>query len=146
MEDADDPDRVRHALELAVRETAMDVALVSEVAHDREIVLWASGSDAFPELAPGVALSLTDTVCRRLLEGRIGGIVPDTRKVAALRDVPLVREGRVGAYLGVPLRTADARLFVLCCLARERRRELGEEDLRFLAGLAETVRAAVERA
>jgi GAF domain-containing protein len=143
MRDGQGPDRVIGALELALRETGMDAAVVSEVAHDRETVLWAAGGRAF-HLAPGASLPIDDTICKRLLEGRIGGTVPETRRVRALRDVPLVREGTVGAYLGVPLRTADARLYVLCCLARERRPDLGGDDLRFLAGLAETVRAAVE--
>jgi GAF domain-containing protein len=147
MREADGSNRIRHALELAVRETTRDAALVSEIADDRETILWRAGdAPSFADLRPGAAMPLADTVCRRLLEGRIAGAVPDTRAEAALRDVPLVREGRVGAYLGVPLRTADARLFVLCCLAGERRPELGAEDLRFLAGLAETVRAVVEPA
>jgi GAF domain-containing protein len=144
MHDDDGPDRVRHALELAVRETGMDVALVSTVAHGRETVLWSSHGETHPELEPGASLRLEDTICRRVLEGAIAGVVPDAARIAALEDVPLVREGRVGAYLGVPLRTADARLYMLCCLARERRPELGADDLLFLAGMAETVRAVVE--
>ena len=143
MREVQGPDRVAGALELALRETGMDAALVSEVAHDRETVLWAAGGQEFA-LAPGASLPIDDTICKRLLEGRIGGAVPETRRVRALRDVSLVQEGTVGAYLGVPLRTADARLYVLCCLARERRPDLGDDDLRFLAGLAETIRAAVE--
>lgn len=146
MRDADGPDRVRHALDLAMRETSTDAALVSSIAHGRETVLWAAGSGAYPELEPGASLRLDDTICRRLLEGAIGGAVPDAAAEPALRDVPLVGTGRVGAYLGVPLRTSDARLYVLCCLARERRPDLGDEDLRFLAGMAETVRAVLEPA
>jgi GAF domain-containing protein len=142
--EADGPDRVSHALELAARETGMDVAVVSEVAHDRETVLWSSRSEAFPEIVPGASTPLEDTVCRRLLEGRVGGAIPDAAQVVSLRDVPVVRQRRLGAYLGVPLRTAGARLYVLCCLARERRPDLGDEDLRFLSGMAETVRAVVE--
>jgi GAF domain-containing protein len=140
----DGPERVRHALELAARETSMDVAFVSEVAHDRETILWASASDAYPDFHPGASAALQDTVCRRVLEARVAGAIPDTARVPALRDVPLVRDGSIGAYLGVPLRTADAHLYMLCCLARERRSNLGDEDLRFLAGVGETVRAVID--
>jgi len=140
----DGPERVRHALELAARETSMDVAFVSDIAHDRETILWASESDEYPEFKPGSSAPIEDTVCRRVLEARVTGAIPDTARVPALRDVPLVRDGSIGAYLGVPLRTADAHLYMLCCLARERRPELGDEDLRFLAGVAETVRAVVD--
>ncbi len=140
----DGPERVRHALELAARETSMDVAFVSDIAHDRETILWASKSDAYPDLKPGSSAPIEDTVCRRVLEARVAGGIPDTARVAALRDVPMVRDGTIRAYLGVPLRTADAHLYMLCCLARERRPDLGDEDLRFLAGVAETVRAVVD--
>ena len=140
----DGPERVRHALELAARETSMDVAFVSEVAHDRETILWASKSDVYPDVQPGTSGALEDTVCRRVLEARVAGVVPDTSRAPALRDVPMVRDGSIGAYLGVPLRTADAHLYMLCCLARERRPDLGDEDLRFLAGVAETVRAVID--
>ncbi len=122
----------------------MDVAFVSEVADDRETVLWASRSDAYPDLGPGSSSVLADTVCRRVLEARVTGVVPDAAGTSALCDVPMVRDGRIGAYLGVPLRTADAHLYMLCCLARERRPQLGAGDLRFLAGVAETVRAVID--
>jgi GAF domain-containing protein len=144
MEHDDGPDRVRHALELAARETSMDVAFVSDVANDRETVLWASRSAAYPDLRPGATAPLADTVCCRVLEGRVPGVIADTARAPALRDVPLVRDGAIGAYLGVPLRTADAHLYMLCCLARERRPQLGGGDLRFLAGVAETVRAVID--
>src|SRR6476646_6214365 len=129
----DGPERVRHALELAARETSMDVAFVSDIAHDRETILWASESDEYPEFKPGSSAPIEDTVCRRVLEARVTGAIPATARVPALRDVSS------GAYRGGPLRPADAHRYLLCCLARERRPELGDEDLRFLAGVAETV-------
>ena len=122
----------------------MDVAFVSQIAHDRETVLWASHSDAYPDVQPGSTAALEDTVCRRVLEARVAGAIPDTAIAPALRDVPMVRDGSIGAYLGVPLRTRDAHLYMLCCLARERRPDLGGEDLRFLAGVGETVRAVID--
>ena len=38
-----------------------------------------------------------------------------------------------------PLTGADAQLYVLCCLAREARPDLGEADVRFLTGLTESL-------
>jgi GAF domain-containing protein len=122
----------------------MDVAFVSDIADDRETILWASESEEYPDFKPGSSAPLEDTVCRRVLEARVPGVIPDTSRAPALRDVPMVRDGSIGAYLGVPLRTANAHLYMLCCLARERRAALGDEDLRFLAGVAETVRAVIE--
>jgi GAF domain-containing protein len=89
---------------------------------------------------------MVDTICERVLQGRLGAVIPDVRSEPELADVPHVRAGAIGAYLGVPLTTLDARLYFLCCLSRERRPDLGDREHRFLRGVAETIRAALDRA
>ena len=42
--------------------------------------------------------------------------------------------------------TENARAYVLCCLAREARPDLGEADVRFLQGVAESLRPLLESA
>jgi hypothetical protein len=126
-------DVIRAKLDMACRELRADAALLSEIRDGREHVRWAAGdwphgTRSFP---------LRDTVCERLLAGRIGPIVPDTRAEPELRDVAL---GEIAAYVGVPFKTADARAYVLCCLAHEARPDLGDADVRFLQGIAESLR------
>jgi GAF domain-containing protein len=131
-------DAAVHAeLAMACRVLDMDAALVSEIAGGRERVRWAAGEEGYA----GVSLPLEETVCRRLLDGRIPTIVADASAEPALRDLPAVRDGSIAAYVGVPFTTADTRAYVLCCLAREKRPDLGEADVRFLRGLAESIRA-----
>lgn len=137
------PESIVRALALARDELRMDAAMVSEIAQGRETVRWVHGGEAFGIVA-GASELLEDTICQRLLEGRIEALVTDVRSEPSLRDVPFVRSGALGAYLGVPVRTADARRYVLCCLAGERRPDLGPEDLRFLTGVGESVRVALE--
>jgi GAF domain-containing protein len=120
----------------------MDSALVSEITGGREVVRWAAGEGAWAS----VALALEDTICRRLLDGRIGALVPDTRAEPSLSTVPRVLDGSIAAYIGAPFTTADARLYVLCCLAQETRPDLGEADVRFVRGLAESIRSLLEPA
>ena len=122
---------------MACRVLDMDAALVSELDGGREHVRWAAGDGHYD----GLSRSLSGTICRRLLEGRIATLVADAAAEPALRDVPLVRDGSIGAYIGIPFTTADARAYVLCCLAQEKRPDLGEADVRFLRGLAESIRA-----
>ena len=83
---------------------------------------------------------LQDTVCQRMLEGRIGNFIADAQDDDRVKDVPMVRQLGVGAYLGVPIRLDDVRLYVLCCLSRESRPSLGDREVRLLSGLAESVR------
>ena len=134
------------ALALARRELAMDAALVTEISTTSETVRWALVNGWPDNLRPGMSWPLKDTICRRLLDGRIDGAVGDVLAEPALRDVPGLAEGGVGAYLGVALPTDRARLYVLCCLARERRPGLGAGELNVLRGLGETVRAALATA
>jgi GAF domain-containing protein len=135
---------IRPALALARRELAMDAAYVTEISSVSETVRWAL-SDGWPDaVRPGASWPLQDTICRRLLDGTIDGAVGDVLAEPALRDIPGLRESGVGAYLGVALPSERARLYVLCCLARERRPDLGASELNVLRGLGETVRAELQ--
>ena len=136
---------VERVLAVARRELRMDVALLSEVREGREVVLWTVGNGRLPAVAAGVSAPLEDTICQALLDGSVANLVPDVRTDPRVRDLPLVRGAGLGAYIGVPLTGAAARRYVLCCLAREARPDLSEADLRFLRGLVESLRPAVDR-
>ncbi|WP_028059556.1 GAF domain-containing protein [Candidatus Solirubrobacter pratensis] len=135
-------DAVRAELAMVCRELDMDTALVAEVTGGREVVRWAAGEGEYAS----VSAPMDETICQRLLDGRIGALVPDTAAEPSLRTIERVRDGSIAAYIGVPFTTADARLYVLCCLAREARPDLGEADVRFLRGLAESIRSLLEPA
>ena len=126
-------------LAVARRELGADAALLSEVRDGREHVRWAVGG------YEGIVAPLRDTICERLLEGRIGSVVTDTAAHPALRELPAVREGGIRAYIGVPFRASDARAYVLCCLAREARPDLGDREVRFLQGMVESLRPLLAR-
>jgi GAF domain-containing protein len=131
---------VRAKLAMACRVLDADTALLSEIRDGRENVRWGAGEDGYV----GLSVRLRDTICERLLDGRIGSLVADTKAEPSLRDLQPVRDGTIGAYIGVPFSTADARAYVLCCLAHEARPDLGDGDMRFLRGLAESLRSLLE--
>jgi GAF domain-containing protein/ribosomal protein L37E len=145
-EDDEPRGAVERVLAVARRELRMDVALLSEVRDGREVILWAVGNERIPAFVPGAAAPLRDTICQRLLDGRVDSVVHDTANDPRVRDLPVVRGTGLGAYIGVPLTGAAARRYVLCCLASEARPDLGEHDVRFLRGLVESLRPAVDRA
>jgi GAF domain-containing protein len=132
---------VRRALVLAREGVGADVVFLSEIHGGQEIVHTATGDGSLPQIHRGAAFPLEDTVCQQMLEGRVDRLVPDVGAEPALQDLEL--EG-IGAYMGVPITSADARLFVLCCLAREARPDLGQADLRFLEGLAATLSSGID--
>jgi GAF domain-containing protein len=79
-----------------------------------------------------------------MLDGRIEHYIRDARADERVSGLPMTHQLGIGAYLGVPIRLEDMRLYVLCCLHRERRPSLGEKEVRLLSGLAESVRVELE--
>jgi len=135
---------IGRTLRMARERIGMDAALLTEVRDQQEVVRHVVQDGAFPAIAAGLAAPLQDTICQRLLEGRIPNLVGDVAAHADLRALPLVGVNGIGAYLGVPLTAADARLYLLCCLARETRPQLGDDDVRALRGLADRLRATLD--
>jgi GAF domain-containing protein len=131
-------------LALGRARTGAEAVLVTEVDDGREIVRGIDRDGAFPGLEPGMSTALSETICARLLAGRVGNLVADVRADPELAALSLVRFGGVGAYLGVTLTAADARLYVLCCLALEARPDLGPDDVDFMRGLATRLRATID--
>ncbi|HVS29054.1 MAG TPA: GAF domain-containing protein [Solirubrobacteraceae bacterium] len=139
MIDRDHEQAIRHVLELAQGELNMDVALLGEVVDGREVVRFTAGDAASFGVRTGASTPVEETYCHRILEGRLPNAVADARTDVTVRDLRVTKLAGVGSYIGVPLTARDARLYILCCLAHEARPELGEADVRFLRGLAETV-------
>lgn len=135
-EDRDDP--IRRALGLAREQLDMDVALLQEVRDEDEVIVRLAGDADWLGVAELDSLALEDTYCKRLLDGQIGAFVSDAQHDDRVSGLEGTHRG-IGAYIGVPLRAADMRLYLLCCMAREARPGLDEADVRFLTGLAETV-------
>jgi GAF domain-containing protein len=134
--------QLRAKLAMACRVLDADTALLSEIRNGREHVRWGAGEAGYI----GVSIPLSDTVCARLLDGRIGSIVSDATLEESLNQLAGVADGTIRAYIGVPFQTEDARAYVLCCLAGEARPDLGEADVRFLQGVAESLRPLLESA
>jgi GAF domain-containing protein len=136
---------VKPVLALARHELSMDAVMLTEISGDRETVRWVDAGPGFSQVRPGASRRLSDTICRRLLDGEIDGAVADVDAEPALDAIPRLAEDRIGAYLGVPISDERARLYVLCCLAHDARPGLGPRELSVLRGMAETIRASLSR-
>jgi GAF domain-containing protein len=95
------------------------------------------------ELAPGTAAPLRETLCKQLLDGRVGPVIADVAAEPVVGGLARVRESGIGACIGVPV-PAGERLFVLCLMARDARPEIGPRELRVCEGLAATVTAVLD--
>jgi PAS domain S-box-containing protein len=133
--DADPPlDRL---VRIAAEATAMPIALVTFVAHDRQWIRARHGWDA-------TETSLPDAFCAHAMGGDDLLEFPDTTTEALLSDNALVF-GSMGirAYFGHPIVFHGAVLGTVCVLDR-RARSLGEAGRAVLADLAGTVADLLE--
>lgn len=141
---ADSRDRLAATLELARSEMAMDVAVLGEIRGGREVVRALAGDARSFGLKIGASIAIEESYCDRLLHGRLSNPVRDARADEMVCELELTRTAGIGAYIGVPLTALDAGLYILCCLAHEKRPSLGERDVMFLRGLSETITAALD--
>lgn len=117
----------------------MDVALLTQITGDREVVRHCAGEWPGAGDLSGAEVPVEDTFCKRLLAGEIENIVPDVAAEPAVRELAYPRRLGVRSYIGVPIRGSHSRLYVLCCLAREAHPELGARDVRVLEGFVRSL-------
>ena len=122
-------DPIQRALALVREQLRVNVTFVAEIVGGREVVRHAVGDGGLPEFVAGAALPLVDTICERMLAGRIGHAVPDIAAEPTLADLTWPAQIGVSAYLGVPITATSTRMYLLCCLARERRPDLATADV-----------------
>jgi GAF domain-containing protein len=123
-----------------------DVALLTEIRDGYETALRVDGDWPGRGSFQAASLALENTFCQRMLDGRIGNYVRDATADERVSDLAMARHLGVRAWLGVPIQLSDMRLYILCCLASEARPNIGEREVRLLAGLAESVRAELQAA
>ena len=123
----------------------MDMAMVTEIREGGEVVRQSSGDWPGIDDLGGEPIPLAETYCRRMLEGLIGNVVPDVSAEESLRDLEMTRQLGIGAWIGTPIHVSHARLYILCCLAREARPDLGDREVRVLEGFARSVLDQLER-
>lgn len=123
----------------------MDLALVTEVGAGQETIRHAAGE--WPGIAElrGASMPFEETFCKRLLEGKIGKTIADVDADERVRDLQMACGLGVKAYVGTPVRASHARLYMLCCLAREARPRLGDRDVRVIEGFTRSLLDQLER-
>ena len=135
---ADDDRGVRRIVDRVLAHLGMDVVYLTEFRKGRQIFRAVRGDhDAFG-VGPGTEHPLPASVCRQMVEGELPNVIADVEaddRVAALDEA---YGGRVGAYIGVPVRLSDGSLYgSLCALSREPRPELDDRDVGVIEVLAE---------
>jgi phage gpG-like protein len=133
-------DVIEGALALARETLGMDAAHVSEFTSAHQVLRHVEGDTARFGLEAGTAIPVEGTYCRRVVDGRIPNVVPDTAAEPEVRDLPVTRDAGLGAYVGVPVTAPDGEVLgSFCCLSRSPDPALAERDIAFMHVLARLV-------
>lgn len=123
----------------------MDVAFVAAFRKSDRIFLHVDARDRTP-IRAGDAAPLDQGYCKRVVEGRLPGIIPDTRQVPAAMALPETRAIPIGSHLSVPIRLADGRVFgTFCCFSYAAHPSLGERDLKMMQVFATLLADQIDR-
>jgi GAF domain-containing protein len=135
------PPAIDEALAVVREVLGMDVAYFSSIDGEEQQILSLTGDGATLEIWPGRVVPLSDTYCDRMLNGRIGNVVPDASEEPELESV-----AGPASYVGVPLELHDGSVFgTLCAASAAARNDLGERDVRFMHVLARVLAAELDR-
>ena len=91
----------------------MGLWMVTRVEGDNWIVL--TSDDHRYGIKPGDVFRWSDSFCTRMVQGYGPRVAPAVDIVPAYRDAPIGRQLPIGAYIGVPLQSADGALFGTLC-------------------------------
>jgi hypothetical protein len=136
-------DGILHALALARRQLGMELAFLGELRDGEEVLRWLSGDAESFGFREELALPLAESYCRNVLADG-AGVVRDARADERVSGLEVTARAGIGSYVGVRLEPVEGRRFVLCCVSHDAREDLGDEEMRFLRGVGETVVATLE--
>jgi diguanylate cyclase (GGDEF)-like protein len=132
-------DAIMRLLAVARQQLDMDVAVLGEFAGDQELFRWVDAGDGI-ELGQDMSFPRADGYCQRLIDNRLSNVVGDAQHDERVRHLDVTRELGIGAWVGVPVKLPDGRLYgALCCISAEARPLLSDRDVRFMRELGHIV-------
>jgi len=146
--DSSDPlldDSVSELLQAMRLRMEMDVVFVSEFVDGRRMFRYVDAGPGAPGIEAGGSNPAEESVCQRVVEGRIPELVQNLAAVpmaeAGLPELPF----QIGAHLSTPIVLKDRRVYgTLCCFSAAPRPDLVQADLDKLKLCATLVARKVE--
>ena len=116
-----------HAMRLRME---MDVVFVSEFIDGRRMFRFVDAAPGAPDIAPGGSNPAEESVCQRVVEGRVPELVQNLSAVSMAQvDLPEL-PFQIGAHLSTPIVLKNRRVYgTLCCFSAAPRPDLVQADL-----------------
>jgi hypothetical protein len=141
-------DVVKRFLQAIRAHLGMEVAYVSEFVGDQAVFRQVDAPGLENMIKVGDSQSLDDIYCRRILEGRLPQLMPDTsaEPVAMAMALPITQAIPVGKHVSVPIRLRDGSVYgMFCCLGFKADRSLHERDLQVMKVFADLTAFEISR-
>ncbi|SKA37055.1 sensor domain-containing phosphodiesterase [Consotaella salsifontis] len=140
------PSYVDQALRAVRAHLGMDVAFISEFIDNERIFRHVDSATSRTPIHAGDKLSLDEGYCKKIVEGLIPSLIPDTSQLPQALAIAATHAIPIGAHLSVPLILQDGRLFgTFCCFSFAADPSLNERDLHFMRVFAELVAHQLDR-
>lgn len=138
---------IRQAMDAARELTGLELAYVSEFVEGAQVIRALSGDNEPFGLVPGEPNALESTYCQRMVDGRLQCVVPDTHADPVTGVLAITEDANLGAYVGVPLRLPDGRLYgSFCCISHGPEPLLGERQADLMRMFARLVGDQIQQA
>jgi EAL domain-containing protein (putative c-di-GMP-specific phosphodiesterase class I) len=133
-------DYVERALGSVRSHLDMDVAFVSEFIGDERIFRHVDSKLGKSPIKVGDSVSLDNGYCKKVVEGFLPELIPDTSELPEAMAIPETRDVPIGSHISVPLRLNDGTIYgTFCCFSFTPDLSLGERDLKMMKAFAELV-------
>ena len=137
---------VERALKIVREHLEMDVAYVAEFTGGQEVYRALEGDAESFGLQEGGGIPLEGTYCKRMAEGRLSNVIPDTHADPRVSGLACTAEAGIGAYVGIPLVLTDGTIFgSLCCMSHQPDLTLKHRDITLMRVVASLVSDHIDR-
>jgi GAF domain-containing protein len=143
---------LQHALRTIRVHLGMDAAFISEFKDGHRVLHRVNAEPGRAVVAEGQKHLLEETYCQRIVDGRMGNVVPNAWSDREAVKLPITQALAIGSYMGVPVRRSSGEVYgTFCCLSATPNTTLNDRDVQlmqlfatFISGLLEQDLAADE--
>lgn len=131
---------VERALHSMRSHLGMDVAFISEFIGDHRVFRHVDAKTSRTPIKRGDVIPLQDGYCKKIVDGHLPELIPDTALVPEAMKIPATRAIPIGSHLSVPLRLSDGHVYgTFCCFSFSADISLNERDLHMMKAFAELI-------
>lgn len=143
---ADPAVAIAEALEIARQALGMEAGYVTEFTGGEQVYRELAGEAGSFDMRLNEGYRLDGSYCMRMALGEIPNLIPDSSAEEGVRDLAITELGKIGAYVGVPIKFSDGSVYgSVCTVSHEARPDLRERDVLVLSAIARLIGAELER-